>query len=141
MNSWLIYAVFSAIFAALVWVFAKIGLGKIDSVLANAIRTVVLLPVLWAIVFATGKHKHIENIDRKALVFLALSALATGASWLCGFRAMSDDRASAASVQAIDKLSLVITFAIGVAILGEVFTWKAALGVALIAAGCVIMAL
>ena len=139
MNSWIPHAILSAVFAALVWVFSKIGLSKIDSVLANAIRTAVLLPVLWAIVFATSKHRGITGIDRNAFIFLALSALATGASWLFGFRALRDG--PAASVQAIDKLSLVITFIIGVVILGDAFTWKSAIGVALVAAGCVIMAL
>ena len=136
MQVWVIYAFLSAVFAALVWIFTKVSLQKIDPTLANAIRVVVLLPVLWAITVATGKHRGIFELDRNALVFLVLSALATGASWYCGFRAMRDG--SASSVQSIDKLSLVITFIIGVTILGETFTWKAALGAALVVAGCIV---
>jgi len=138
MQAWVIYALLAAVFAAFVWVFAKIGLGKIDPALANAVRVAVLLPVMWLIVFTMGKHKGIPDIDRKALLFLVLSALATGASWLCGFRALRD--APAASVQSIDKLSIVITLLIGVFIFGEALTWKAAAGAALVVAGCILLA-
>ena len=135
--TWIVYALLAAVFAALVAVFAKIGLGKVDSNLATAIRTLVLVPVLWGLVFATGKHKGLANIDHRALVFLVLSALATGASWLLYFRALSLGPATA--VSALDKLSVAIVFILAVTILGEAFTWKAALGVSLVAAGCVVM--
>ena len=139
MPSWILFAILSALFAALVTVLAKIGLRGVDPNLATAIRTLVILALTWGIVFATGGHKGIAGIDKKALAFLILSGLATGASWLFYFHALR--RGPTASVAAIDKLSLAFVFIIAVTLLGETFTWKTAISVALVAAGCIVMAL
>jgi bacterial/archaeal transporter family protein len=132
-STWLVWALLSACFAALTAVFAKVGVQKIEPDVATFIRTIVILIVLSGIVVATGQYKLIAATTPRTYLFLALSGLATGASWLCYFRALHIG--DAARVAPIDKLSVVLVAAFGVTFLGErlsVINW---LGVALIAAG------
>lgn len=136
---WIIFAICSALFAALASIFAKIGINGVDSNLATAIRTVVVVVLAWGIVFITGAQNGIASIDKTCWIFLILSGLATGASWLFYYRALS--LGEVAKVAPVDKFSVVITVVLAVIFLHEKFDAKSAAGVALITAGTVLMAL
>ena len=136
---WIVFALLSAVFAALTSIFAKIGIESVNSNLATAIRTVVVLVMAWLIVFATGKHQQIVDISTKSWVFLVLSGLATGLSWLCYFYALQIGEAS--KVVPVDKFSVVITMIMAFFILGEVITTKTIIGGLLITAGTLVLIL
>lgn len=136
---WFIYALLSAVFAALTSILAKIGIANVNSNLATAIRTIVVLVMAWGMVFLTGSQSGISGISKKSWIFLILSGLATGASWLCYYRALQIGEAS--KVVPIDKLSVVFTLILAFIFLHEQFTAKSAIGTILIAAGTLIMAL
>ncbi len=136
---WFFYAILSALFAAITSIFAKIGISGINSNLATAIRTIVVLILAWGIVFATGTHKDIKNISNKSMLFLILSGLATGLSWLFYYKAIQIGQVT--SVVAIDKLSIIITIVLASFILNEQITVKSVLGGILIAAGTLFMVL
>ena len=136
---WVVFALLSAVFAALTSIFAKIGIENVNSNLATAIRTVIVLVMAWLIVFATGKHEQIVDISTKSWVFLVLSGLATGLSWLCYFYALQIGEAS--KVVPVDKFSVVITMIMAFFILGEVITTKTIIGGLLITAGTLVLIL
>ncbi len=138
-NSWFIYAILSAIFASLTSILGKIGIEGIDSNLGTAIRTTVVLFMAWVMVFVAGKQKQIKTIEKKELYFICLSGLATGASWLCYYRALKDGPASV--VVPIDKLSMLITIAFSWFVFHEKLTRKAAIGVILITVGTILLAI
>src|SRR4051812_42807593 len=125
--SWLAYALASAVFAAATAILAKLGVDGVPSTLATAIRTAVVLPFTWAIVFAAGEHRALGQVSRRALVFLVLSGLATGLSWLAYFRALQLGPAS--RVAPIDKLSLPLTVGLAMLILREPMSWRLVAGV------------
>lgn len=134
---WLLFAILSAVFAALTSILAKIGIEGVNSNLATAIRTVVVVIMSWGMVFLTNAQNGITQISRKSWVFLILSGLATGASWLCYYRALQTGEAS--KVVPIDKLSVVITLILAFVFLHEEFTAKSLIGCVLIGAGTLIM--
>ncbi|WP_437534005.1 EamA family transporter [Sorangium sp. So ce726] len=136
MATWWIYALLSAVFAAATAILAKIGVEGVPSTLATAVRTVVILVFAWGIVFAAGHHREIAKISVRTAVFLALSGLATGVSWLAYFQALKLGPAS--RVAPIDKLSLAFTIVLAAVALGEPITWKLALGVGLMVAGALL---
>lgn len=136
---WFLFALGSAVFAALTSILAKIGIGGVGSNLATAIRTAVVLILAWGMVFLTNEQGGLVGISRKSWLFLILSGLATGASWLCYYRALQIGDVS--KVVPVDKLSTVITLVLAFALLGEKFTWKSALGAILITAGTFVMIL
>ena len=136
---WVVFALLSAVFAALTSIFAKIGIESVNSNLATAIRTVIVLVMAWLIVFATGKHQQIVDISTKSWIFLVLSGLATGLSWLCYFYALQIGEAS--KVVPVDKFSVVITMIMAFFILGEVITTKTIIGGLLITAGTLVLIL
>lgn len=136
---WLLFAVGSAVFAALTSILAKVGIDGVNSNLATAIRTVVVLVMAWGIVFLTGGQSGISAISKKSWLFLILSGLATGASWLCYYKAIQLGNVS--KVVPIDKLSVVITLILAFIFLHEEFTAKSAVGAILITAGTLIMVL
>lgn len=136
---WFWFALGSAVFAALTSIMAKVGIDGVNSNLATALRTVVVLGMAWGMVFLTGAQDGIASISRKSWVFLILSGLATGASWLCYYRALQIGEAS--KVVPVDKLSVVITLALAFLFLHEKFTVKSALGCLLIGAGTLLMVL
>jgi bacterial/archaeal transporter family protein len=138
MAAWWIYALLSAFFAALTTLFAKSGLKGIDSDLATAVRTGFVLILAWAIVFARGQAAGVTSLSRRTLVFLALSALGTGLSWLCYFRALQAGEAG--PVSALDKSSLAMTVILAALFLGERLTFRTGLGTGLILAGILILA-
>jgi bacterial/archaeal transporter family protein len=138
LNSWQFWAVLSAVFAALTAIFAKVGVEGINSDLATLIRTVIVLITLSLILFATGQFSQPGPIAAKSWLFLLLSGLGTGASWLCYFRALK--LGPATLVAPIDKLSVVLVALFGVTFLGERPSWNGWLGIALIAAGAVLIA-
>lgn len=137
--SWIIFAFLSAIFAALTTIFAKIGLAGINSNLATAIRTVVVLFMAWLVVFVTGAHKGMTGLTKQNMLFLVLSGLATGFSWLFYFRAVQLGDVS--KVVPIDKFSLVLVLMFSVIFLHETLTWQVAVGTALITVGTFILIL
>jgi bacterial/archaeal transporter family protein len=137
-SSWLVWALLSAAFAALTAIFAKVGVEDINSDMATLIRTVIVLISLALILFATGKLTHTGPISAKTWTFLLLSGLGTGASWLCYFRALK--LGPATLVAPIDKLSVVLVALFGVVFLGERPSLQGWLGIALIAAGAVLIA-
>jgi bacterial/archaeal transporter family protein len=137
LNSWQFWALLSAMFAALTAIFAKVGVEGINSDLATLIRTVVVLIALTLILFATGQFSHPGPVSAKSWLFLLLSGLGTGASWLCYFRALK--LGPATLVAPIDKLSVVLVALFGVAFLGERPSWNGWLGIALISAGAVLI--
>ena len=134
---WLLFAVLSAVFAALTSILAKIGIEGVDSNLATAIRTCVVVVMAWVMVFITSAQGGISSISRKSWIFLILSGLATGASWLCYYKALQMGEAS--KVVPIDKLSVVITLVLAFVFLHEEFTAKSLIGCILIGAGTLIM--
>jgi transporter family protein len=136
---WLILALASSVFAALTSIFAKIGIEGVNSNLATAIRTFVVLLLSWGMVFLTNAQTGIWEISRRSWIFLILSGLATGASWLCYYKALQLGDAS--KVVPIDKLSVVITMVLAALILQEKFTQKSIFGCVLIAAGTLLMVL
>lgn len=138
-DGWLVYAILSAIFASLTAILGKIGIAGIDSNLGTAIRTTVVLIMAWLMVFLTGKQKEIRKTEKKELAFICLSGLATGASWLCYYRALQDGLASV--VVPIDKLSMLVTIAFSWIVFHERLTGKAAAGVLLITIGTVLLAI
>lgn len=137
-GGWLVYAFLSAIFASLTAILGKIGITGIDSNLGTAIRTMVVLIMAWLMVFIGGKRQEVKKIQKKELGFLVLSGLATGASWLCYYRALQGGPASV--VVPIDKLSILITIAFSWIVFHEKLTKKSALGVACITVGTVLLA-
>ena len=136
---WFVFALGSAVFAALTSILAKIGIEGVNSNLATAIRTVVVLGMAWGMVFLTGSQSGISGISKKSWLFLILSGLATGASWLCYYRALQIGEAS--KVVPVDKLSVVLTLVLAFAFLHEQFTAKSAIGAILITAGTLLMVL
>jgi transporter family protein len=136
--SWVFWAFLSAVFAAMTALFAKVGVTNIDSNLATAIRTTVIVVFTWAIAFALEKHNGLADIGRKSWIFLILSGMCTGLSWLCYFRALQMGPAS--SVAPVDKLSVVFVVIGAWLFLGEKLTLLKASGVSLIAIGAVILA-
>lgn len=138
MQSWQLWALLSAVFAALTAIFAKIGVENVPSDLATFIRTIVVVCVLALIVYATRQFQNPADISARTYVFLLLSGLGTGASWLCYFRALK--LGSAAQVAPIDKLSVVLVALFGVVFLGERLTALNWLGIALVAAGALLVA-
>ena len=136
---WAIYALLSAFFAALTSILAKIGIENVNSNLATAVRTVVVLVMAWGIVFVTGKHHEITNISQKSLLFLVLSGLATGLSWLFYYKALQIGEAS--KVVPVDKFSVVISIVMAFIILGEAVSIKTIIGGALITAGTFVLIL
>lgn len=136
---WLLFAVLSSVFAALTSILAKIGIENVNSNLATALRTVVVLVMAWIMVFITNAHTGISEISRKSWLFLILSGLATGASWLCYYKALQDGEVS--KVAPIDKLSIVITLIMAFIFLHEQLTVKSVVGMILITAGTLVMVL
>jgi transporter family protein len=135
---WQFWAVLSAVFASLTAIFGKIGVENVSSDFATFIRTLVILPVLGAILLATGDYQPLRTIGPRTYLLLGLSGLATGASWLCYYRALK--LGPAAQVAPIDKLSVVLVALLGVAILGERLSLRNWLGVGMIAVGAVFVA-
>ena len=136
---WFVFALLSAVFAALTSILAKVGIDGVKSNLATAIRTVVVVVMAWGMVFLTNAQSGISEISKKSWLFLVLSGLATGASWLCYYRALQVGEAS--KVVPIDKLSVVITLILAFVFLHEQFTAKSLIGCILIGAGTLIMVL
>ena len=136
---WFVFALLSAIFAALTSILAKVGIDGVNSNLATAIRTVVVVVMAWGMVFLTNAQNGIKEISRKSWIFLILSGLATGASWLCYYKALQIGDAS--KVVPIDKLSVVITLVLAFVFLHEDFTIKSLIGCILIGIGTLIMVL
>lgn len=138
-NMWLLFAILSAVFAAATAILAKIGIDGVDSNLATAIRTIVVLVMAWAMVFLTNSAGGISSISTCSWIFLILSGFATGASWLCYFYAIKIGDVS--KVVPIDKCSLVLTIIFAVIFLGEALTWKTVVGSVLLLAGALVMVL
>ncbi len=136
---WFVFALLSAVFAALTSILAKVGIEGVNSNLATAIRTVVVLVMAWGMVFVTNTQGGLTDISKKSWLFLILSGLATGASWLCYYRALQIGEAS--KVVPIDKLSVVITLVLAFVFLHERFTSKSLIGCLLIGAGTLLMVL
>ena len=136
---WFVFAILSAVFAALTSILAKIGIEGVNSNLATAIRTVVVVAMSWGMVFLTHAQSGLSEISKKSWLFLILSGLATGASWLCYYKALQMGEAS--KVVPIDKLSVVITLILAFVFLHEEFTIKSLIGCVLIGAGTLVMVL
>lgn len=136
---WLLFAILSSVFAALTSILAKVGIDGVNSNLATAIRTVVVLAVAWGMVFLTNAQTGLNQISRKSWIFLILSGLATGASWLCYYKALQMGEAS--KVVPIDKLSVVITLVLAFLFLHEEFTAKSIVGCIFIGIGTLLMVL
>ncbi|MCM1498723.1 MAG: EamA family transporter [Clostridium sp.] len=136
---WIVFALLSAVFAALTSILAKIGIDGVNSNLATAIRTVVVVAMAWGMVFLTHTQKGLSEISHKSWLFLILSGLATGASWLCYYKALQMGDAS--KVVPIDKLSVVITLILAFVFLHEEFTVKSLIGCILIGVGTLVMVL
>ena len=136
---WMIFAVLSAVFAALTSILAKIGIGGVESNLGTAIRTGVVLIMAWVILFVKGKQSKLKNLDRKELLFIALSGLATGASWLCYYYAIQNGIVSV--VVPIDKMSILISVVFSYIVFHEKLSKKAFFGLLLMVCGTLIMAI
>jgi bacterial/archaeal transporter family protein len=136
---WWIYAILSAIFASLTAIFAKLGINGVNANLATAIRTIVILFVAWGIVLARGEGKGITTLSKQNIIFLIISGVATGLSWVFYFKALQLGKVS--QVAPVDKLSVALTIVLSIVFLGETLTLKAALGAILIIAGTVVMIL
>ncbi len=134
---WFLFALLSAVFAALTSILAKVGIEGVNSNLATAVRTVVVVIMAWGMVFVTGAESGLQAISKKSWLFLILSGIATGASWLCYYRALQIGEAS--KVVPIDKLSVVITLVLAFVFLHEQFTVRSFIGCVLIGAGTLIM--
>ncbi|MBK9462304.1 MAG: EamA family transporter [Sphingobacteriales bacterium] len=136
---WWIYALLSAFFASLTAIFAKIGVTNVNANLATAIRTIVILIVAWGIVLARGEAKGLNTLSKHNVLFLVVSGIATGLSWICYFKALQMGKVS--QVAPVDKLSVALTIVLSVVFLGEALTLKTALGALLIVAGTVVLIL
>lgn len=136
---WFVFALLSAVFAALTSILAKVGIDGVNSNLATAVRTIVVVIMAWGMVFLTNTQGGLASISKKSWLFLILSGLATGASWLCYYRALQIGDAS--KVVPVDKLSVVITLVLAFVFLHERFTVKSLVGCALITAGTLLMVL
>lgn len=136
---WWIYALLSAFFAALTAIFAKVGVKNVDSDLATAVRTVVILIIAWGIAFFRGGTAGLSTLSKQNLLFLCLSGIATGLSWVFYFKALQIGKVS--QVAPVDKLSVALAIVLSVIFLGEVLTWKMALGAGLIIAGTFVLIL
>lgn len=136
---WMLFAILSAVFAALTSILAKIGIEGVNSTLATAIRTIVVVAMSWGMVFFTNTQSGLMEISKKSWLFLILSGLATGASWLCYYRALQLGEAS--KVVPIDKMSVVITLVLAFVFLNEQFTPKSLIGCVLITIGTLVMVL
>ena len=136
-KAWLIYALLSALFASLTSILGKVGIENVESNLGTAIRTIVVLVMAWIIVFATKKQRDIKKIDKRSLIFLILSGVATGASWLCYYKALQDGLASI--VVPIDKLSILVTVLFAYIFLKEKLSKKSLLGLILIVVGTLLL--
>ncbi len=136
---WWIYALLSALFASLTAIFSKLGVTNVNSNLATAIRTIIILIIAWGIVFARGEAKELATISKQNLMFLIISGVTTGLSWIFYFKALQIGKVS--QVAPVDKLSVALTIVLSVIVLKEVLTVKAAIGAALIIAGTVVMIL
>ena len=136
---WFVFALLSAVFAALTSILAKVGIDGVNSNLATALRTVVVLVMAWGMVFLTNSQSSISEISKKSWLFLILSGIATGASWLCYYKALQIGDAS--KVVPVDKLSVVITLVLAFVFLHEQFTMKSVVGCILIGIGTLIMVL
>lgn len=136
---WWLFALLSAFFAALTAIFAKMGVKGIDSDLATGIRTIVILFITWGIVLYKGLGKEVSHLSRENWIFLLLSGIATGLSWIFYFRALQLGRVS--QVAPVDKLSVAIAILLSVLFLGDVLTWKTALGAGLIISGTLVLIL
>ena len=136
---WLVFAILSAVFAALTSILAKVGISDVNSTLATAIRTVVVLAMSWGMVFLTKAQSGVSEISRRSWIFLILSGLATGASWLFYYRALQLGEVS--KVAPIDKMSIVITLVLAFVFLHEQFTAKSLIGALLLTAGTLVMVL
>lgn len=138
-KGWLIYAVLSAVFASLTSILGKIGISGIDSNLGTAIRTIVVLIMAWLIVFVKGKQHEVKKLEKKELIFIVLSGIATGGSWLCYYRALQTGPASV--IVPIDKLSILVSIAFSYVVFKERLTQKAFVGLVFIVAGTLVMLL
>lgn len=136
-KAWLVYALLSAIFASLTSILGKVGIENVESNLGTAIRTIVVLIMAWIIVFATKKQSDVKKIDKKSLLFLILSGIATGASWLCYYKALQDGLASI--VVPIDKLSILVTILFAYVFLKEKLSKKSLVGLILIVVGTLVL--
>ena len=136
---WLIFAIGSAVFAALTSILAKIGIEGVGSNLATAIRTLVVVAMAWVMVFITNQQSGLAEISKRSWIFLILSGLATGLSWICYYKALQLGQAS--KVVPIDKMSVVLTLILAFVFLHEQFTWKSIIGCLLITAGTLFMVL
>ena len=136
-KAWLIYALLSALFASLTSILGKVGIENVESNLGTAIRTIVVLVMAWIIVFATKKQRDIKKIDKRSLIFLILSGVATGASWLCYYKALQDGLASI--VVPIDKLSILVTVLFAYIFLKEKLSKKSLLGLIIIVVGTLLL--
>lgn len=134
---WWLYALLSALFASLTAIFAKIGITGVNSNLATAIRTIIILMVAWGIVLARGEAKGISTLSKQNLIFLFVSGIATGLSWIFYFKALQIGKVS--QVAPVDKLSVALTIVLSVLFLGEALTVKTAIGAVLIIAGTVVL--
>lgn len=137
-KGWMLYAAGSAVFASLTAILGKIGIAGVESNLGTVIRTCVVLVMAWGMVLATGKQQEVRRIDRKELLFICLSGIATGASWLCYYRALQEGPASV--VAPVDKLSVLVTVVFSYLVFGEKLSRKALAGLVLLTAGTVAMA-
>lgn len=135
---WIVFAVSSAVFAALTSIFAKIGIENINSNVATAIRTLVVLIMAWIMVFVTGQHTTLGNISQKNWIFLTISGICTGLSWLCYYKALQS--AEVMKVVAIDKFSIVLTLIFSFFILKEAITLKMVVGIICITVGTLLLA-
>lgn len=138
-SNWLLLAVLSAVFAAFTTIFGKIGVRDVSPNLATAIRTVVIILLAWAIVLGTGEVSGLHSVSRQTWIFLVLSGVTTGLSWLCYFAALQNGPASV--VAPIDKTSLAMVIVLAALFLGEPLTWKTVLGGGLVVAGAIVVAL
>ena len=134
---WWIYALLSALFASLTAIFAKIGITNVNSNLATAIRTIIILVIAWGIVLARGEVKGLATLSRHNIIFLIISGIATGLSWIFYFKALQMGKVS--QVAPVDKLSVALTIVLSVVFLGEALTIKTAIGALLIIAGTAVM--
>ena len=137
-HGWMLYAILSAVFAALTSILAKVGISNVESNLGTAIRTCVVLVLSWVIVFGRGKHKQLKALDKKELIFISLSGIATGASWLCYYYAIQKGDVSV--VVPIDKLSILVTVAFSYIVFKEKLSLKAGIGLLMMTAGTLLMA-